>query len=83
MDRAEFDARLADNPQYPDMIKLNNLRILVFQDFTTPRTGFEICDVAIFVKSGLAYIEINKKGPTGLALPVANLYIHQILNKNQ
>lgn len=82
MTRAEFDARLVDDPNYIDIVHLQNLRILVYQDFWAPRTGFELCDIAIFIKTGLAYIEINKKGPTGLTLPVATLSIYSILNKN-
>ncbi len=80
--REEFDARVSADPEYPNVVHLNNLRILVFQDFWAPRNGFDIADVVIFIKSGLAYIESNNFGPPGLCLPVANLYIHALLRGN-
>lgn len=70
---AEFDARFSANPNYPLIIHQNHLRILVIRSFRD-MTNRSIMDVVIFIKDGLAYIEHNKIGPTGHALPIATLH---------
>jgi hypothetical protein len=82
MSGPEFDARVSLDPEYPNIVKLNGLRIMVIRDFWLPRDSFNLADVAIFVKSGLAYVEINNLGPPNLTLPVSNLNIHDLLRKN-
>ncbi len=77
---AEFDARVAADPNYPTIVHLQNLRILVIRDFWD---GYNrnLADVAIFVKAGLATIEANKFGPPGQTFPVTTLTIYKLLQK--
>lgn len=76
----EFDARVAADPNYPTIVHLQNLRILVIRDFWD---GYNrnLADVAIFVKAGLATIEANKFGPPGQTFPVTTLTIYKLLQK--
>jgi len=78
---AEFDARVAVDPNYPTVVKLQNIRILVIRNLHD-HTNRNLADVVIFVKAGLAAIEKNNFGPPGLTLPVNNFYIHQLLREN-
>lgn len=75
---AEFDLRVAENPNYTNLIHSNNFRILVTRDFSD---GYNrnLADIAIFIKSGLATIESNKFGPPGQTFPVDKLTIYQLL----
>lgn len=82
MSGEEFDNRLSVDPEYINIVHLNGLRILVTKDFWAPRTGFELADVVIFIKMGLAYVEQNNLGPPTLTLPVDTLYIHALLRGN-
>lgn len=79
MTGTEFDARVAADPNYPSIMKNQGLRILIIRDFWAPHTNRTLCDIAIFVKNGLAYIEENKFGPPGQAYPVANLHINKLV----
>lgn len=81
MTGTEFDARVSSNPSYPDIVRLQNTRILVIRDFRD-YTNREIADVVIFVKAGLAAIEKNNFGPPGLTLAVDTFYIYQLLREN-
>lgn len=81
MTGSEFDARVAADPSYPDIVKFTNTRILVIRDLHD-HTNREIADVVIFVKAGLAAIEKNNFGPPGLTLPVETFYIYQLLREN-
>lgn len=81
MTGAEFDTRVANDPNYPTIVKLQNLRILVIRDLHDT-TNRDLADVVIFVKGGLAAIEKNNFGPPGLTLPVETFYIYQLLREN-
>ncbi len=80
IDGYEFDDRVLADPNYPQTIHLNNLKILVKRPFYE-HTNRELADVAIFVKAGLAAVEYNKYGPPGLTLPVARLYLNELIKK--
>ena len=72
MDGYEFDDRIAADPNYPATIQFNKLKILVVRPFTE-LTNRTLADVVIFVKAGLAAIELSKYGPPGRASPVDRL----------
>ncbi len=80
MDGYEFDARVAADPNYPEIIRLTNKRILVLRDFSD-LTNREQADVVIYIKHGLAGIEANKFGPPGATYPVKSLNIYQLIPK--
>lgn len=74
----EFDARVAADPNYPQIIHENNLRVLVIRDFSD---GYNraLADVAIFIKAGLASIESCKFGPPGQTFDIDRLTIYELL----
>lgn len=77
---AEFDARVAGDPNYPQVIHENNLRVLVIRSFCFgDGYNFQLADVAIFIKAGLACIESCKFGPPGQSFGVDNLTIYELL----
>lgn len=78
MDGYEFDLRVALDPNYPSIVHLNNLKILVVRPFyeLTNRT---LADVAIFVKAGMAAVENNKFGPPNKTYPIDRLTLNSLL----
>lgn len=80
MSGTEFDSRVVSDPNYPQIVHLNNMRILVVRDFAD---GYSraLADVAIFIKAGLATIEGSKFGPPGQTFPVDRLTIYELLMK--
>ena len=83
MSKAEFDARVAADPNYPAIIRSMKQRILVilttFQDFVNR----DLADVVLFLKGGLAYIEKQNNGPPKLAIDILRLDIYAILRYNK
>lgn len=80
-----FDANVAADPEYPTKIKELNLRIMIVRSFADRATvpTWTIPDIVMFIKQGLAAVEINKFGPTGLTLPVIKLYWGALLYPGQ
>ncbi len=72
IDGYAFDNRISADPNYVDVVKQLNLRILVIRPFTELGNRTE-ADVAIFVSHGLAAVLINKFGPPGQTHPIVNL----------
>lgn len=77
----EFDARVVADPNYPTIVRLQNIRLLVIRSFRET-TNRDLADVVIFVKAGLAAIEKNNFGPPGLTFPVETFHIYQLLREN-
>jgi hypothetical protein len=75
----EFDARVVADPNYPNIIHLQALRILVIRDDSN---NINLADVVLFFKYGLVAIEINNCGPHGLTLPISRLYVDELLRYN-
>jgi len=75
---AEFDSRVTADPNYPNNIHINNLRVLVIRDFSD-LTNRNLADIVIFIKSGLAAVEYNKYGPHNITMPVAGLYLNKLI----
>lgn len=79
MTDAEFDARVAADPNYPAIVHLQDLRILVIRKDFHDLTNRTLADVVIFVKQGLATILKNNFGPPGLSLPIERLNMYALL----
>lgn len=78
MTGVEFDARIAEDPNYPHIVHQQNFRIMIirsFRDFTNR----ELMDLVLFIKDGLAYIECNKRGPSGKTMQIAYLHLEKLL----
>jgi hypothetical protein len=82
MTDVEFNARVVAIPNYPDIVHLQGLRILVIRETFRDYTNRNLADVVIFVKGGLATILKNNLGPPGLSLPVERLNIYALLRYN-
>lgn len=77
----EFDNRVIADPNYPQAIYLNNIRIIVVRPLYD-YTNRNLCDVAIFINRGLAVVEKTKYGPPGFTHRIETLSIFQILGQN-
>lgn len=66
LDGPTFDSYLAADPSWPDKIKQLNQRVMVVRTFADRFTvpTWSIPDVVIFIKNGLASVEINKGQPS-------------------
>lgn len=60
MTKEEFDARIAADPYYPVVVRLRGLRILVILPTFQDGKNKHCADVAVFLKTGLAYVERNR-----------------------
>ena len=80
MTLAEFNARVTADPNYPTVIHLNNLRILVILSDFTDQTNRQLADIVIYAKGGLANILKNNVGPPGLSLPIERINIWNLVN---
>ena len=72
IDGYEFDDRIAANPEYINLIKQLDLRIMVVRPFTELENRTN-ADLAIFVSHGLAAVLDNNFGPPGLTIEVLNI----------
>jgi len=77
MTGAEFDARVAGNPNYPAIIHLNNLRILVLRDLSD-LTNRSLADLVLFFKAGLAYVLFHRTGAPGFTIPIDKMYLAEL-----
>jgi hypothetical protein len=77
VDGYTFDASVAADSDYVDKIHRLNLRLLVERPFTETQNR-ELADVVIFVKNGLASVEVNNFGPPGNTFPVLKLHWGQL-----
>ena len=71
-DGSTFDGYVA-NTQFLADCKAQNKRILVTRPFNDYNNR-NLADVAMFIKNGLASIEVNKFGPPGQTYKVVELY---------
>src|SRR5271166_785844 len=60
MTKAEFDARVAADPNYPIIVHLQGLRILVILPTFYDHHNRDLADVVIFLHQGLADVECNR-----------------------
>jgi len=77
--KAEFDARVAADPNYPKVIHLQRLRVLVILSDFQDTTNRNLADVVMFVKQGLTSVEKCKYGEPGFTLDTQRLNILNLL----
>lgn len=85
MTKDEFDARVAADPNYPLIVHLQMLRILVivpqyndgYHYMAVP--NIELADVVMFLHQGLADIEKNHLGPPGQNYDIQRMTMYSIL----
>lgn len=75
----EFNARVAADPNYPKIVRLNRLRILVILPNFQDTTNRHLADVVMFVKQGLTSVEKCKYGPPGFTLDTQRVNIFNLL----
>jgi hypothetical protein len=79
MTKAEFDARVAADPNYPAIVHLQNMRILVILPTFQDGYNREYADVVIFLHQGLADVERNRFGPPCKNFPIQRLTVYELL----
>lgn len=82
MSKEEFDARVKTDPNYPIIVHLQNLRILVILPKHVPFCeidNLELADVVLFLHQGLADVEKCHFGPPRQNFEIQRLTIYEIL----
>jgi hypothetical protein len=85
MTKAEFDARIVADPNYPTIVHLRGYRILVivpqyndgYHYMSVPNIQF--ADVVMFLHQGLADIEFNRFGPPCHSFEVQRINMYELL----
>jgi len=79
MTGAEFDARVAFDPNYATVVHLQRLRIMVARENFRDYTNRHLADIALFYSRGMIKVEKNNFGPPGLTLPIDRVNIYTLL----
>jgi hypothetical protein len=79
MSGAEFDARVLVDPNYPQIVHLQGLRILVARDNLRDYTNRDLADIVLFYSHGNVSVLKNNNGPPGLTLPIDRINIYTLL----
>lgn len=79
MDAATFDAIVAGNPDYYEQVHMDGYRVLVLRDLWD-KTNRELADIVLFAKAGLVSVEHCKYGPPRATLPIARVYLTDLIN---
>lgn len=82
MTDTEFDARVVADPNYPAIVELQGLRILVIRRSFYDATNREFADLVLFFSHGMVSIEYKGNGPPKLTLPIERLNIYELLRFN-
>lgn len=77
--KQEFDARIIADPNYPAIIHLTNLRVMVIVPDYHDQTNRELADVVLFLHQGQADVERNKFCAPGQSFPIERLTMYEIL----
>ena len=85
MTKAEFDARVESDPNYPTIVHLQGNRILVivplyndgYHYMAVP--NIQYADVVMFLHQGLADVEFNRFGPPCHSFEVQRLTMYELL----
>lgn len=79
MSNTEFNARVVADPNYPIVVHINNLRILVTQpDYQLDTTNREFADIVLFVKQGMATVLDHNFGPPTISMAVQRLNLYNL-----
>ena len=79
---AEFDSRVAIDPNYPTIVRNMNMRILVIRDDFRDYANRNSADIAMFFSHGMVSVLQNNYGPPGLSISIEQLYIYKLLRYN-
>lgn len=79
LDGYVFDGYVAINPNYPHSIHSLNQRILVIRNDFSNTINRNLADIAIFVKAGLASVELNKFGPPAQTYNIDRITIYSLV----
>lgn len=82
MTGTEFDARVVADPNYPTIVELQGLRILVIRDTFRDLTNRSYADLVLFFAHGLVTIEKNNFGPPGQTFAIERINIYELLRAN-
>ena len=82
MSFTEFNSRVKTDPNYPNNIHSQSLRILVLLPTLMDQTNRNLADVVLFFNQGQITIEKNNFGPPGLSLPIARVDVYTLLRYN-
>ena len=77
--KIEFDNRVIADPNYPQIVHNQNIRLLVLLPTLQDTSNRELADVVVFIKQGLVTIEKNKYGPHDFSFQQDRLNIWQLL----
>jgi len=89
--KREFDERIRVQPDYPDIIRLRNLRLLVILPTFQDHFNEEYADSRVFLKAGLANIEnrrfdeqnyFNRFDGCNKSLDMQRLTIYDLIEKD-
>ena len=83
MTDTEFDARVVADPNYPAIVELQGLRILVIRQSFHDLTNRDHADLVLFFSHGMVTILKNNYGPPGLTLAIDRLNIYELLRYNK
>lgn len=78
----EFDNRVAADPNYPQIIHTNYIRVLIIRDSFRDLTNRNLADIVMFIKQGIASIEKTNFGPPGLRLQIDRINLYDLLRYN-
>lgn len=79
----DFEQRLLGDSDYVSTVHNNGNRLLVIVADFRNYSQRNLADIVIFVKQGLATVLKNNYGPPGLAIPISNINIYQLLRYNK
>ena len=71
-----FDSNVLANADYTTDTKNQGHRLMIMRTFSDREDvdTWDLADIVLFVKNGMAAVEKNKLGPHDLTLPVLKLY---------
>lgn len=78
----EFNARVVADPNYPNIVHLQNLRILVILPTFRDQTNRNLADLVLFYNQGQVTVEKNNFGPPGLSVAISRFNVYQLLRYN-
>lgn len=78
----QFNDLVASLPSFPDIVHLQNLRVLVILPDFRDYTNRDLADVVLFYSHGLITVEKNNFGPPRQTYPLERVNIYQLLRAN-
>jgi hypothetical protein len=75
----EFNARIDVDPNYPKIIHLNRLRVLVISKNFQDKRNRQLFDIVMFIKQGITSVEKCKYGAPGFSIDTQRINIFNLL----